>query len=212
MSDAVHAYVEAVPAGLLEALAGEAPAPDTKPPERNSGSHRGDFSRLMVDRWLQDNGIAFRLKPQPAADGRAIYVLKRCPFDPSHGDPDSCIMQGPDGRLSAKCFHDSCAGRGWQEFKRAIGEPRPEHFDPPLKPRIRQGSAESGNGPGEETPPPAVAVEQIVHAVLECLHGSPDLAYALTNITLDALRDSPELARALGDIITEARNRVPAAR
>src|SRR5262249_16806463 len=56
---------------------------------------------------------------------------KECPFDSSHGAPDSCVMQSPDGTLSAMCFHNSCQGMGWQEFKAKIGAPRGEHYDPP---------------------------------------------------------------------------------
>jgi hypothetical protein len=54
-------------------------------------------------------------------------------------------MQATDGQLSAKCFHDSCQGRGWQEFKEAIGPPDPEHYDPPLH------RAKSRKGPGQGT-------------------------------------------------------------
>jgi hypothetical protein len=89
----------------------------------------------MVDRWLSDRGVAFRVKSEPDGKGRTVYVLKECPFDPSHGDPDSCVMQDPHGKLSAQCFHNSCSGRGWQDFKQRIGAPERHHYDPPLTDR-----------------------------------------------------------------------------
>jgi hypothetical protein len=95
-------------------------------------------SRLMVDRWLTDRGTEFRVKSEPDGRGRTVYVLKHCPFDSTHGDPDACVMQDPSGKLSAQCFHNSCSGRGWQEFKDAIGKPGAEHYDPPLPARRRR--------------------------------------------------------------------------
>ena len=94
---------------------------------------------LDVGRWLADRGVGFRLKPGRDAVGREAYVLAACPFDPAHADPDACVMQDAGGKLSAKCFHDSCAGRGWQAFKAAIGAPDGGHYDPPLAPALRFG-------------------------------------------------------------------------
>jgi hypothetical protein len=129
-----------VPQALLDALAGEAPiAPVNAPPFQAStpcGGHK-----LLVDKWLNDRGIAHRTKEQPDRKGRAVYVLRECPFDPSHGDPDSCIMQEPGGKLSAKCFHNSCVANTWQMFKEKIGAPSPVHYDPPLRSRSRTPNA-----------------------------------------------------------------------
>jgi hypothetical protein len=127
-----------VPRELLEALAAEAPGPESPksppvPPTAASHAGNGPYtSRLLVDRWLSDREVSFRIKPEPDAKGRAVYVLAQCPFDPAHTDPDACIMQEANGKLSAQCFHNSCCGRGWQAFKQAIGPPDPHHYDPPL--------------------------------------------------------------------------------
>jgi hypothetical protein len=85
---------------------------------------------LDVSRWLTDCGVTFRIKDKPDAKGRTIYALLRCPFNPDHRDAG--IMQATDGKLGARCFHDSCSGRGWIDFKAAIGAPTGDHYDPPL--------------------------------------------------------------------------------
>jgi hypothetical protein len=126
----------------LQELAARLPekVPDNRPPpaggdrrsRRGSGEQtRSTAHRLMVESWLSDRGFPL-LGTTVIADGRTAYRIT-CPFDSSHTGTDASVMQAPDGQLSAKCFHDSCQGRGWQEFKEAIGPPDPEHYDPPLK-------------------------------------------------------------------------------
>ncbi len=128
---------EVVPVGLLDELAREcqksvvisAPPPQSRRP---SNMHEGPSGpRLRIDAWLNDLGVPFRVKNTPDDKGRTCYVLGSCPFDSSHHDPDSCIMQDTAGKLYAKCFHNSCSGRGWKEFKEALGAPKARHYDLP---------------------------------------------------------------------------------
>jgi hypothetical protein len=111
----------------------ESPAAASEEPAATNSSNGQYTSRLLVERWLTDRGVSHRAKAERDGKGRKVYVLKACPFDPSHGDPDSCIMQDDAGKLSAQCFHNSCQGRGWQQFKAAIGAPEAHHYDPPLE-------------------------------------------------------------------------------
>jgi hypothetical protein len=130
-----------VPPEKLQALAALAPPPPAQSAAHaayngngngNGNGHQGGDQnrRLNVPKWLAHYGQEFRIKDGLDSVGRVIYVLARCPFDPAHGI-DACVMQGPDGKLSAKCFHNGCAGNGWKEFKERIGEPLPEHYDAP---------------------------------------------------------------------------------
>lgn len=48
------------------------------------------------------------------------YILKECPFDPSHGS-DSMVFQYDSGPLAFFCFHNGCTSNGWREFR--------AHFD-----------------------------------------------------------------------------------
>jgi hypothetical protein len=128
---------------LLEELAAEVPQPPAPPAGKSNGTAvsaptgRGGH-RLKVEDWLRDRGVQFRMKVGTDGKGRTVYVLATCPFDPSHGD-DSCVMQAGDGAMSAKCFHNSCAGRGWKQFKDKIGPPDAHHYEPPMRPKGRAG-------------------------------------------------------------------------
>lgn len=123
-----------VPLDLLEKVAQEAPQPVSRNVQKanlNHGTSTDFSSRLLVEPWLTDSGRAFHVKPTPDAKGRTVYVLEMCPFNSEHGE-DSCVMQASNGRMSARCFHNGCRGKGWQDFKNAIGKPKSHHYDPPL--------------------------------------------------------------------------------
>ena len=124
--------LDVVPVEKLEALAAMIAKP--APTASANGSSNSQYDhRLDVPKWLSARGVAFTKKDRPSSDGRTIYTLQPCPFDSSHGkNGEVSIMQAPDGALSAACMHNSCNGRGWQQFKEQIGKPDPDHYDPPL--------------------------------------------------------------------------------
>jgi hypothetical protein len=146
-AEAASWKVDVVPVDLIEALAADGdatsapigPGPTPPPAVASVGTAtNGRFRhRLHVDRWLADRAVSFRLKPEPDGKGRAVYALDACPFDVAHG-PDAAVMQAPDGKLAAYCFHNGCAGRGWKDFKAKLGKPDPHHYDPPLPGKARK--------------------------------------------------------------------------
>ncbi len=151
--------VELVRAELLEALAVEAAetARAKSEPSRNghAASANGDNHRLDVARWLTDRGLGFTRDRLP--DGTDRYRLDHCPFNPEHVGKEVAIFQYASGATHAKCFHNSCQGKGWKEFKGAIGPPDPNHYDPPL--RHRHSEVKSGRG---TEPPKTPAAERTV--------------------------------------------------
>lgn len=149
------------PRELIEKMAGDVTQPENKhvtPTTRCDGSRNGHYAhRLDVEKFLKDRGIEFTIKAAQASLQRTVYVLKECPFDKAHGGTQEvCVMQGPDGKLAFLCMHDSCRGRGWQEFKAAVGKPDDHHYDPPLSgaPHVdspRNGSLICTGTAGSET-------------------------------------------------------------
>ena len=126
--------VEAVPVELLRALAAMAAKPE--PPVRHNDGGRGEqfTSRLDVPKWLTARSVGFKVKDRPDSKGRTVFILDTCPLDNGHGGHgETAIYQAPDGKLAAACMHNGCSGKGWQEFKTAIGPPDPGHWEPPLQ-------------------------------------------------------------------------------
>jgi hypothetical protein len=131
-------------ADALRAVADLAPNDKgSKPASSSAGpaaSGSGQYQhRLKVEEWLRARNVT--LHGTKSADGRTIYLIQ-CPFDAGHGQrAETSVMQDPAGKMAAKCMHDSCNGRGWQQFKEKIGAPEPGHYDPPLSPRSGDGDA-----------------------------------------------------------------------
>jgi putative DNA primase/helicase len=222
-----------VPRELLEALAAEAPAPavTTPTPSPSANGHTNGTgaytSRLLVERWLTDRRVAYRVKAEPDGKGRTVYVLKACPFDATHGDPDSCVMQAPDGKLSAQCFHASCQGRGWQHFKQALGPPAANHYDPPLSGRQGQrgqrASAPRTASGADPVPPPQTEAPQPkedgpvapaatcevrpAEPAFPCIQGNKRQLRFVTRDALDALRaaNNPPTLFQRGEVLTRLR-------
>lgn len=101
----------------LELLQAEVPKVEPKavPAARSNNS-------FNLDDWLSEHGIWVR-RTEQAPDGGTRYILADgCPFNPEHAGKDAVIYRHPNGAIGFKCFHDSCAGKGWKEFR--------EHFEP----------------------------------------------------------------------------------
>lgn len=208
------AVIVPVPHDLIHAFVAEAPspiAPAPVAPITPSTDSDGAIPRLLIDCWLSDRGIAFRKKDQPDGKGRTVYVLGACPFDPSHADPDSCIMQEPGGRLSAMCQHTSCKGRGWQHFKEALGPPQAHHFDPPYGGRSRSRSKPRSKPPNSSTErnacPPAVEPPATTIPSLPLIQGNQRQLRDVTQDALKALlaRNDPPTVFQRGGMLTRLR-------
>lgn len=138
-------------------------------------------SRLLVDQWLTDHDASFTTKT--FSDGRTGYLLSKCPFDESHGkNGEVFIAQNDNGKLSAQCMHNSCAGRGWQEFKAAIGEPEGHHFDPPLRQRQETVKEPSAYTPAQSETEPQLTplpIRSMRELIGQCPQLRPPVIYGL---------------------------------
>ena len=101
---------------LLEELAAFKPlAPPTyiRPP-RNG---RGEFD---LEGWIKKQDIKVRREGEWGQGGHR-WVLEECPWN-GHADKAAFIVQFPGGAIAAGCHHNSCEGKGWQEFR--------QHYEP----------------------------------------------------------------------------------
>jgi hypothetical protein len=107
-----------VPRGRLEAMASGVP---TIEPAQARASTKGVSAPVRLDQLLQDLGIEYREQP-PDANGVTWYHVERCPFH-DDGPAFECGVgqKLPDGPYAGHCFHNRGAGKGWQEWKVALG-------------------------------------------------------------------------------------------
>jgi hypothetical protein len=148
-----HDQIAVVSRAQLDELAGPAEEPAPKPEPSHRGNGAGYDGRLDVAKWLTHYGRGFKVK---AEQGKVVYLLDECPFNPDHRSPDSCIIQFSSGATAGKCLHNSCAGNGWQQFKAKIGRPLGDHYDPPRPEYHRPAGPApqpSDNGDGKHDAP-----------------------------------------------------------
>ena len=48
------------------------------------------------------------------------YQLAQCPFDASHGNGDAAVFAYSNGSYGFHCFHNSCSGNHWHEFRQKL--------------------------------------------------------------------------------------------
>jgi len=115
-------------------------------------------------------------------DGTIKWLLKECPFNRDHVDGEAALFLYPDGRLGFHCFHNSCTGKHWKDFR--------WHFEPERRttpPRVDLQSP-GDSAPVELPAPPAPYVspplvllpsqlQEYIHAAAKSLN--MDVAYIL---------------------------------
>lgn len=176
----VPALLTPVTGDLLRALAASAPIEAKPQPSRPSASYSSGVAAFSLDQFLSRHGIRHRA-PVPHEGGRK-FVLDHCPFDPSHKAPDAAVFERSDG-YGFKCFHNSCAGRDWKEF-RELFEPRRSttHMGPRPEARTVEEQPSSGEAPDE------------VSLTAEDIHGAIDEAIAADDMVA-CLRMLPNIAK-----------------
>lgn len=86
--------------------------PDERPaPSRDNNFGQGNFD--IIDFFNRHN-IEYRAVQ---ISGGTRYILKECPFDSGHKDPDSMVFQHDNGALAFMCYHNSCSNYTWRDFR-----------------------------------------------------------------------------------------------
>lgn len=101
---------EQVKKDLLERLASEYPEEMSKP--INSQSRQGVFD---LDQWISEHGV--KVDSVKTWKDTTKYILSECPFDSNHKAPDATLIKMSSGAICFKCFHNSCSGHDWHEFR-----------------------------------------------------------------------------------------------
>lgn len=107
--------VEATSMTLIRNIAAErqkAVSPQENPRQR------GAASSFDLDHFLSDHHIEV-IKKIPISTGMK-YQLAECPFDSSHKRGDAAVFAYSNGSFGFHCFHNSCAGYHWHEFREKV--------------------------------------------------------------------------------------------
>ncbi len=109
---------EIIPRELLEKLAGEATGDgakstphrnETRPPgaskKKSSPAKKGRVVDLAA--LIEQHDIKIK-QEKVESDGRIIFELAGCPFDPNHNSGEAFLTQFPDGGAAFNCHHNSC--------------------------------------------------------------------------------------------------------
>lgn len=107
--------IETTPMDLIRNIASErqkAVAPQENPRQR------GTASSFNLDQFLSDHHIEVT-KKIPISTGMK-YQLAECPFDSSHKHGDAAVFAYSNGSYGFHCFHNSCAGYHWHEFREKV--------------------------------------------------------------------------------------------
>jgi hypothetical protein len=105
----------AVPEDKIRALAGEATRITVAQPFIKVGRMPAGWVRQTLD----DAHIPYR---ETQRGGRTWYRLNQCPFHPDDDQGGDCgVGEDADGKALGNCFHNRGAGKGWQDFKAALG-------------------------------------------------------------------------------------------
>ncbi len=85
--------------------------------DAEKGQPRIDMARFLEDHGVETTGY----KKDP--DGREMWFLATCLFDPSHEGGEAALGLQPDGAAFYHCFHESCKTdpeRRWKQAKASI--------------------------------------------------------------------------------------------
>lgn len=86
--------------------------PQEEKPGRYNNYNPDSFD---IEQWIQTHGLD--VKERTTWAGGKKWILTHCPFNPEHDKKDAAIIQTTGGKLAFRCFHNSCADKGWKELR-----------------------------------------------------------------------------------------------
>lgn len=98
------------PVALIKKVAETMPTPE-EPTYRNNYNNPPFDLRSFINEFHIDIEREVNL-----SGGDTKFILKQCPFC-GNPAPDAALWQRTNGGLGFKCFHNSCQGKGWKDFR-----------------------------------------------------------------------------------------------
>jgi hypothetical protein len=104
---------------LVDALG----APKKRPRGRNSTAAMA----AALEEYLSRAGIRYRPATEES-DGSLRWIIDACPFDAEHRNSPAVFLH-PNGSVGYHCFHKSCEGKSWKDFRSKVEEETGETFN-----------------------------------------------------------------------------------
>jgi P4 family phage/plasmid primase-like protien len=111
----VPASVVVAPLEAVQALAAMA-APAA--PKQTARPYQGNGQAFDLESWLSRNNV--EVTSSEPYNGGTRYILKACPFNPSHSGSSAAIIQMASGALVYKCQHNECSDRTWADVRELL--------------------------------------------------------------------------------------------
>lgn len=108
--------IETTPMALIRNIAAErqkAVSPQENPRHRGNSSSSFNLEQFLLDHHVEV------IRKIPISTGMK-YQLAECPFDSSHKHGDAAVFAYSNGSYGFHCFHNSCAGYHWHEFREKV--------------------------------------------------------------------------------------------
>lgn len=102
--------IKATDIAYLKKLCSKLPQEQDTPRRYNNYNPR----EFDLDEWLDKYGLRYQ---KVDVSDATKYILECCPFDSNHKGKDAVIFRSRSGAIGFNCFHNSCAGKTWQDVR-----------------------------------------------------------------------------------------------
>lgn len=117
---------QATDLSILKKLAAELPDQSTPTFAKQPYEPKHEFNLLE---FMDKHGLTYSSTTSGAGNS-TIYLLDKCPFDPSHTNGDAKIFHYGNGAIAFKCHHRHCRDYRWQDVRKMF---EPDAYDHPAE-------------------------------------------------------------------------------
>ncbi len=107
-------HIQETPMTLVQNIASEC----QKAVKPDASLRQDTGGRFDMDRFLAEHHVKVLSKTSIGSGTK--YQLAECPFDESHRNGDAAVFAYSNGSVGFHCFHNSCSGYHWHEFRQKL--------------------------------------------------------------------------------------------